>query len=87
MNYPTIDRDDEERSNASLMTGLRRNATAPDCSARFSSSSVAWALKKTTEYAAWFSLGRCCNSKPSIFGIRTSSIRQAASTTRQEFSS
>ena len=42
--------------------------------------------QRTGAPSEFIALGRRCNSKPSIFGIRTSSIRQAAATTRPEFS-
>ena len=61
-----------------MRTGFRRNSTAPACVARFSSSSLAQALRKIIGICRPLSASHRCNSKPSIPGMRTSTSRQAA---------
>src|SRR6266404_4937234 len=71
-------------SNASLLTGLRKKPAAPARNAWRSSSSLARALRKTMGISRPISSKRRCNSKPSIPGMLTSSIRQPVSVTRPD---
>src|ERR1700745_156229 len=61
-----------------LADGLAQKSHCTDRSARSSSSLVALALKKITGISCLVSLKRRCNSNPSIFGIRTSSMSSGA---------
>ena len=57
-------------------TGFRKKAMAPASIARFRSSSLPWAVKKTIGRRGSVSASRRCNSNPSTWGKRKSRIKQ-----------